>query len=32
MNKTLRRLIQPNMTAYFAVMALFCIAALVLQQ
>ncbi len=32
MNKNLRRLIQPNMTAYFAVMALFCIAALVLQQ
>ena len=32
MNKPLRRLTQPSMAAYFAVMALFCIAALVLRQ
>ena len=32
MNKTLRRLTQPSMAAYFVVMALFCIAALVLRQ
>ncbi len=32
MNKTLRRLTQPSMAAYFVGMALFCIAALILRQ
>ena len=32
MNKTLRRLTQPSMAAYFIAMVLFCIAALVLRQ
>ena len=31
MNKKLRRLVQPGMVMYFVVMALFCVAALVLR-